>query len=96
MCTRNGALIGKNRRRARSFGGPFCWFPVAGKGGQGDPGGVEKLVAHRSRDGLDEDAVGGAGDEIPDALVAVQNGHGVAVGLAGVVGGKDGVVLASI
>jgi len=56
--------------------------------GHGDPGCVEDLAAPVLRDGSYEDAVGGAGDEIADAFVAGKDGHGVAVGWAGVLAGK--------
>jgi hypothetical protein len=42
-----------------------------------------------SIDGADEKAVGGAGDEIADALIAGEQRHGVAIGLGAGKGGKD-------
>ena len=49
---------------------------------------MKKLAALLLWDGADQDAVGGAGEEIADSLLAGEHGHGVAVGLARVSGGK--------
>lgn len=64
-----------------SWGG-FGWFALTGECAEGDLGGVEELSALIAGDGADEDAVGGAGDEVADALKAGEDGHGVAVGVA--------------
>ena len=47
-----------------------------------DLGGMEELGALIARNGANEDAVGGADDEVADAFVTDEHGHGVAVGLA--------------
>jgi hypothetical protein len=52
---------------------------------------IQKLAAFVGVDGSDEDAVGGAGDEVADALLAGEKGHGVAEGLGRIAGGIDGV-----
>jgi len=59
------------------------------EGGERDLGGVEKLVCPLLRDGLNEDAVGGAGDEVADIVVAGQGGHRLAEGGASQEGGDD-------
>ena len=49
----------------------------------------EKLVGLSAVDGADGDAVGGAGDEVADILVAGERGHGGAIGLFRVEHGED-------
>lgn len=56
---------------------------------EGDLRGVEELGAVLAQDGADEHPVRGAGDEIADAFIASERGHGVAVGVVSVVGGED-------
>lgn len=58
------------------------------EGREGDLGGVKKLAGAVLRDGVDEDAVGGAGDEVSHALVAGEHGLGVAKGFLAVHAGK--------
>jgi len=50
---------------------------------------VKELIGPLCGNGFDEDAVGGAGDEVADVFVAAQRGHGAAIGGAGGVGGED-------
>lgn len=54
-----------------------------------DLGGVEELAAFFGRNSTDEDAVGSAGDEVADAFITDRQRHGVAVGVARVLGRKD-------
>lgn len=58
-------------------------------GVEGDLGSVKELAAPFWRDGANEDAVGGAGDEVADAFVAGEHGHDVAVGGAPFLGRPD-------
>ena len=51
--------------------------------------GVEELGGVLARNGADEHAVRGAGDEIADAFMVKERGHGVTVGRVGVVRGED-------
>jgi len=61
--------------------------------GEGDLGSVEELAGALLGDDVDEDAVGGAGDEVAHALVTDKHGHGVAVGFGGRAGCPDFVVV---
>lgn len=49
---------------------------------EGNLGSVKELAASFGGDGADEDAVGGAGDEVADAFVAGKHRHGATVGRA--------------
>ena len=71
------------------FGGlkrGFSWtrggggFGLGLQGTEGDLGGVEELSAALRGDGADQDAVGGAGDDIANAIVSFENRHGIAIG----------------
>lgn len=62
--------------------------------GEGGLGGVEEAGGFDGLDGADEDAVGGAGDEVADVLEAGERGHGVAIVGGGVAGGEDAVAAA--
>ena len=59
------------------------------EGIEGDLGGVDEPSAYFGGNGANEDAMGRAGDEIADALVAGEQGHGVAVGFPGFNGRED-------
>lgn len=54
-------------------------------GGIGDLGGVEEAGGVGSGDGIEEDAVGDAGDEVADVFYVGEGGHGAAEGLFGLV-----------
>lgn len=66
------------------------------KGVEGDLCSVEKLTACLRFDSADEDTVGGASEEISDAFVTGEQGHGVAVSLAGLDGRKYFVATVSM
>ena len=59
--------------------------------GEGDLRGVEELGAVFVRHGFDEHPVRGAGDEIADAFIVNERGHGVAVGCVRIDCGGDSV-----
>ena len=54
-------------------------FAPAPEGGQSDLGGVKELATFLLRNGTDDDSVGGAGDEVAEAVFAFEDGHGFAV-----------------
>jgi hypothetical protein len=86
----------KSRGFWRGRGGGFrCGglrFALGLDDAEGDLCRIEDLAASFGRDGADEDSVGGAGDEVADAFRAGEDGHGIAVPIAGVLRGKDVVV----
>ena len=59
-------------------------FRLTIDGGEGHLCGVEEFAPGRIKDCVNEHAVGGAGDEVADVLVAGKRGHGLAVGFIGV------------
>jgi len=61
------------------------WFLLEAAGGDGYLGGIEELGGVVRIDGADEHGVGDAGDEGVDVDGRGEEGHGVAVGFAGVV-----------
>jgi len=65
----------------RLCGSGFLRFRVATKGCERDLGRVQERAALLGRNGADEDAAGRAGNEVADAVVAGELGHGVAVSL---------------
>lgn len=64
---------------------------MGGEEAEGDLGGVEDLAAAVGLDGADENAVGGAGDEVADAVGAGEERHGAGVGFSGLLGGQGAV-----
>jgi hypothetical protein len=63
------------------------------KDGEGDLGGIEELAASFPGNGIDEDAVGGAGDEVADAVVPFEQRHGAPEGLGGLIGSDVFIVM---
>ena len=72
--------------RGGAFGAGFRRSGLGADGAVGDLGGVEEPCAHRAFDGLDEHAVGDAGDEVADVFGAGERRHGGAEGLLSVEG----------
>ena len=64
-------------------------FGLMSVGGEGHAGCGNQLISFRRENRADEDAVGCASDEIANALVAGKQGHGVAIGSAGVESSED-------
>ncbi len=61
------------------------------EGAERDLGRVKELAAFLGGNGADENAVGGAGDEVADVFVTGKRGHGDAVSRARVLGRKVSV-----
>jgi len=66
-----------------SGGAGFVGLRLCLEDAESELGCVEDMVALFRGDCVDEDSVGGAGDEFAEALVAGDDGHGLAIGFAG-------------
>lgn len=76
-----GRIVGRTGR--------FCRLLFVGERGERDLGGVEELASVLLGDGLDDDSVGDAGDEVTAVFAGGERGHGGTIGVGRLAGGLE-------